>query len=263
MKIILLGIIISLFIIIGIIIGYFLRSNKKGVGIITGFLFSTLLIICLHDIGPKTFSMLKGASVLPNLQSFVGISDFQFIVVVISFVIGFLIIKLYDNFIPYHEHEAVHNHRHTSDRCYKNHLHHVGRITTPILFLYNIIQGMTLYAVASSDYKSGLILSIIIGICNLPVGLLVASSLQTSKSVATSSIVLILGPFIGGILMSTIASGISEVLVGTLLSAMLGMIFYLIVFELLGQIIHSNDKKSHIIGIVMGVVVMAFCIIIY
>ena len=56
-------------------------------------------------------------------------------------------------------------------------------------------------------------------------------------------------------------SPINEFLIGILISLTVGMMVYLCFMELLGQIIHSENKKTSIAGIVIGILVIAISIV--
>ena len=50
---------------------------------------------------------------------------------------------------------------------------------------------------------------------------------------------------------------LNDFVIGILISLTLGMIIYLIIFELLPHIMHSKNKKLSILGILIGIVVIA------
>ena len=49
---------------------------------------------------------------------------------------------------------------------------------------------------------------------------------------------------------------INDFVIGVLISLTLGMIIYLIIFELLPHIMHSKNKKLSMLGILIGIAVI-------
>ena len=62
--------------------------------------------------------------------------------------------------------------------------------------------------------------------------------------------------FIGGLLMALISSLISDFVIGILLCLTLGMIIYIVFFELLPHVLHSKNKVLSIIGILIGILII-------
>ena len=62
--------------------------------------------------------------------------------------------------------------------------------------------------------------------------------------------------FIGGLLMALISSLISDFVIGILLCLTLGMIIYIVFFELLPHVLHSKNKILSIIGILIGILII-------
>ena len=65
-----------------------------------------------------------------------------------------------------------------------------------------------------------------------------------------------LSTFIGGLLMLLISNLLNEFVMGILICITLGMLLYIIIFELIPHILHSKNKLLSIIGIVIGVLVI-------
>ena len=43
--------------------------------------------------------------------------------------IGIVVLKILDLFVPHHEHEAHHNHSHKTEKCHDEHLYHIGIVS--------------------------------------------------------------------------------------------------------------------------------------
>ena len=115
---------------------------------------------------------------------------------------------------------------------------------------------MTLYVTSTSDTKSGLLLMLAIGLHNIPLGIIISSTLQSKKEVIINSIVLSLSTFVGGSIALLISSSLPVLVEGLLLSITVGMIIYIVFDELLPQVIHSEDKKHSILGIIIGIIIL-------
>ena len=104
-------------------------------------------------------------------------------------------------------------------------------------------------------------MSLAIGIHNIPLGMVIASTFynKTNSKVKTIliSIIISLSTFVGGFL-GYICSGyvMSELMEGILLAVTLGMIVYITGFELLEQIKEIKEKRFSITIIILGIIVM-------
>ncbi len=242
----LLTLLVGIFIVVGIILGNKLKENKKFIDIAIGIAFGVMTILILLDIIPEAYEMLYNST-----KNIIGI-----IILIISTIIGFLILKLLDSFVPHHEHEALHHHKHKNEKCHNEHLEHVGILATIAIVIHNIIEGMTLYVTAYNNTKAGLLLCIAIGLHNIPLGIVISSTLQRKKELIINSVILALSTFTGGLIILLVNKLISDMLVGILLSITLGMIIYITFMELLPQIIFNKDKKDSFLGIGLGVVLI-------
>lgn len=177
-------------------------------------------------------------------------------ILLISGLDWFLGLKLLDSFVPHHEHESLHHHNHKNDKCHNEHLEHVGILASIAVIIHNIIEGMTLYVTTVQDFKSGILLCIAIGLHNIPLGIIISTTLQSKKEIIINSIVLSLSTFVGGLIVFFVSDIVSNGLVGILLSITFGMLSYIIILELLPQIIYNKNKKYNIFGIVLGVLII-------
>ena len=84
--------------------------------------------------------------------------------------LGILLLKLLDLFIPNHEHSNK-----------KNHLSHIGLMAVIALVTHNLIEGTVLYSSLNEDLNLGLLLGIGIGLHNIPMGMVVGSTLKDTN----------------------------------------------------------------------------------
>ena len=241
----LITLLVGLFILLGSILGNFFRKNKSLIDLSIGLAVGVMLLLLILDIIPESYELLSDSC-----------EKLGIVVLIVGALVGFILLKLLDKFVPHHEHESHHRHHHTDDKCHNKHLEHVGILASVAVIIHNIIEGMTLYVTSTSDTKSGLLLMLAIGLHNIPLGIIISSTLQSKKEVIINSIVLSLSTFVGGIIALLISSSLPVLVEGLLLSITVGMIIYIVFDELLPQVIHSEDKKHSILGIIIGIIIL-------
>lgn len=247
MKALLITLLVGLFILVGAILGNILKNNKKFIDISIGLALGVMILLLILDIIPEAYELLSDSI------------DYKLVtiaILLISGLFGFLGLKLLDSFVPHHEHESLHHHHHKNDKCHNEHLEHVGILASIAVIIHNIIEGMTLYVTTVQDFKSGILLCIAIGLHNIPLGIIISTTLQSKKEIIINSIVLSLSTFVGGLIVFFVSDIVSNGLVGILLSITFGMLSYIIILELLPQIIYNKNKKYNIFGIVLGVLII-------
>lgn len=244
-----LTLLVGLFILIGSIIGLNYKDNKKITDFSISIAFGVIISLILFEIIPETYETLSD-----------GMNTFRSIIVIIILsLIGIIALKVLDLFVPHHEHENHHHHKHSDEKCHDEHLYHIGIIASIAVIFHNLIEGMSLYLVTSTSISSGILLCIGVGLHNIPMGLVIFSTLTKSnfsKSKALRlSLIVSLATFLGGFIMF-ILGGVSELAEGILLGLTLGMLIYIAVFELAHQIYHMKDKKIAIVGTSIGIVLL-------
>lgn len=248
-----LTLVVGLFILIGSICALSLKNNKKVTDFIISLAFGVIISLACLEILPESIEILKAE---------IGIVR-GILAIIVLVLIGIFLLKILDMFVPHHEHEA-HHHNHKSSECHNEHLKHLGIMSSVAVILHNIIEGMSLYLIASKSLISGLLLCIGIGLHNIPMGLVISTTLINShynkgKSLKISLIVSI-STFIGGLFMALLG-GVSELLEGVLLGLTLGMLIYLSIFELLHQIYHMENKKQSRIGVSVGILLIIISVL--
>lgn len=166
--------------------------------------------------------------------------------------IGLFILIIIDKLIPHHEHDHHENDENKKEHI--EHIQHVSTITIIALLLHNIIEGMALYGVTSTDTKSGILMLLGIGLHNLPFGFQIANYKKDSKS-RFLLLMLILSGFIGGLIFLLFGS-ISPILEGIIISLTLGMLLHILLFELLKEVLEEINKKETIYGIILGIIIL-------
>lgn len=160
-------------------------------------------------------------------------------------VVGIVMLKLLDHFIPEHEGDEL---------TEQGNLVHIGVMSAIAIVLHNIVEGMTVYSVASLSLKSGISLAVGVGLHNIPMGMFIYSTIEHEGK---SRKILILGlsvlsTFVGGVLMALVGPLLGDSFVPYLTSIALGMVIYILVFELLPNVISAKNLKLGIPGSLLG-----------
>jgi len=250
-----LTLLVGLFILLGNVFASKFKDNKRFTDFSISFAFGVIVSLILLEVFPETYHVLSS-----ELSLFKTI-----LCIIILILIGIFLLKILDSFIPHHEHEAHHNHTHKNDNCHNEHLKHIGLISASAVIVHNIIEGMSLYLVSSNDIISGLFMCLGIGLHNIPMGLVIATTLYSSnyskKDITKICILVSLSTFVGGIIMFLLG-GVPSLIEGILLGITLGMLIYIAIFELFHQIYHMKNKKICNIGIGFGVFLLVSAIVI-
>ena len=162
---------VGLFILLGSIIGLNYKNNKRLTDFSISVAFGVIISLILFEILPETFEILKEE---------IGIFRCVVVITLLS-LIGIVLLKILDLFVPHHNHEVHHHHKHNVEKCHNDHLHHIGIISSIAVIFHNLIEGMSLYIVSSSNFLSGILLCVGIGLHNIPMGLVIVSTLAASN----------------------------------------------------------------------------------
>lgn len=231
---------LGIFIVIGALIALLANKKSKIVEFSIGLAFGVIVTLIITDLLPEIFETL----------------GFRYIYVwLIGMVAGFLILKIFDNFIPDH-----HEHKMSKEESNEN-LVHIGVMTSLALVLHNIIEGMAVYSSCLSDASFGIALTLGIGFHNIPLGMVISSSFYHStknfKKTIITVLIVSLSTFLGGFVMYLLKlTEISSMLLGVLLSLTLGMLIFIVIDELLPRISDIKNKKISCIGILVGVALL-------
>lgn len=251
----LLTLFVGIFILIGSLCGINYKSNKKLTDFSISMAFGVIIFLIIFSLVPETFEVLHEEVDATR----------TILAMILLTLIGIIILKVLDLFIPHHDHESHHNHEHKNNKCHNEHLHHIGIVSSVAIIIHNIIEGMSLYLVSSKSLLSGLLLCLGIGLHNIPMGLVIATTLiaanYTKEQTLKLSLIVSISTFIGGIIMFMIG-GVNSMVEGVLLGLTIGMLIYILIFELYEQIQNMKDKRIVRIGITMGSILIILSIII-
>lgn len=232
---------LGIFIFIGALIALLIKRKEKVVDFSLGLAFGVLI-------------MLGATHMLPEIIEHLGLKYIYFFIIFI--VVGYLILKLLDNFIPDHDDDGKMSTVHER----KENLVHIGIITSLAIVLHNIIEGMAVYSSIISNASLGMSLTLGIGFHNIPLGIVIAGAFhQSNQSISKTllSVILVsLSTFVGGLFMFFLGlTSISPLISGILLSTTLGMLIFITFTELFPRIKETKNKKQATIGILIGVLI--------
>lgn len=232
---------LGVFIIIGALVAFLIKRKERVVDFSLGLAFGVIVMLILTHMLPETIELL-------------GLKYIFFFL--IFTVVGYMILKLLDNFIPDHDDDG----KGMDKEELKENLIHIGVITSVALVLHNIIEGMAVYSTVLSDASLGLAVTLGIGFHNIPLGMVIAGTFYQSNENIYKSILSILlvslSTFAGGLIMFFLGlSTISPIVSGILLSTTLGMLIFISMTELLPRVKNSKNKKVTKLGILIGVLI--------
>lgn len=239
--------IIGLFFLIGFLVVHFVKRRKELTIISIGMAFTVMIGMLFLDLGPEIIEMMNEIELLLIYK----------VILVFGFIIlGIFLLKGIDYFIPHHYH--VH-HEKENEKEHNNHMFHIGLLTSISLIFHNILEGMSVYIITSENVMSGFLMMIAIGCHNIPFGIEIASSLKNEKNSKFRILImllLVLSSLFGALFLYIFGNLIPHLFEFMLLCVSSGMIFYITVFELLGEIKNYYKDKRLYVGILLGVLIL-------
>ena len=218
----------------------------------------TILVLITNKKEIKELSLGIAFSVIVLLITFELIPEalehINYLLVVLFSLVGIVIIKLLDLFVPQLEH--------TNN---VSHVYHIGIITSIALVIHNLIEGMALFTTLNSSFSIGILTGIGIGLHNIPMGMVIGSTLydknKNIKKTLLISLLISLSTFLGGLFIA-LFDIVNSYVTGILLSLTIGVLIYMAFFELLEHLKHQN-KKVTIIGLFIGILIFLISLLIH
>ncbi len=237
----------GLFFLGGLIINK-LSHNKKALSTFSIALAAVVMLgLIIFDLAPE---------LLENITSYSLLNKFIFCFLTIG--IGLLILKVLDIFIPHHHHD----HKEIKDdlKDHNANIYHIGLITSIALILHNIIEGGTIYLNSLIDLKTGLIIALGVGLHNIPLGMEIMTTLaldqKKTKEKIIPIILITLSTSLGALLVILMKVNSSGLFISSLIGITIGMLGYLIVFELFKEIKNNIKNKYTLMGILIGIIII-------
>lgn len=246
----LLTLLLGIFIILGALIVFLTKNNDKFIQFSISLAFGVILMLILTDLIPEAYEVVDSGSII-----------YDTLYIIIGASIGFILLKILDHFVPDHDDDL--NTDSDDDKNFK----HIGMVASIALVIHNIVEGMAIYLLVNSDLKAGLMACIGVGLHNIPLGMVISSAFYKASKNKKNTIWIILGislsTFIGGLLIFFLPFvNIMELIEKVSLTLTLGMLFYILIMELLSKIIHTKEKKVTFLGIILGFLLLTITLFI-
>lgn len=228
---------LGFFIIIGVIIAFFLKKQKKVLDFIFAFALSIVTMLILVDLLGHTIEHL-------------GIRHIYLFILFTC--LGLLIFKIIDDFVPEHEDNKMNKLEENKN------IVHIGFLATIALIIHNFVEGMAIYLTSANDLNLGIMMALGVGLHNIPLGIIITTTLTNERNTFKylfCIISLFLSSFIGGLLLYLLSiNTVSDIVIGSLLALTIGMLLYIIIFELYPKVKKTTNKKITLIGLISGVI---------
>lgn len=247
LNVLLLSTLSGLFFLFGFLITKLFNKNDKLNILSTSMALVVMLGMLFLDLLPEVIELSEKFSKNSNKRIFF---------IILFIILGVLILKIFDLFLPHHEH----NHDNEKKKDHTNHEQHVGLIISLSLIMHNLLEGMSMYMVGISNIKAGLLMSIGVGLHNLPLGIEISSDIKNCilKKKLFILFGLVTSTFLGSLIMSLLNNNISNIFMFPLLSVASGMIIYIALFELLMDVLRYKKEKYTYYGLLIGTIIVLF-----
>lgn len=181
--------------------------------------------------------------IIPEMIEAVKEGEIPLLYCLLFTLLGLGILFFLDRFVPEHG---------------EGNLTHIGIMSTLAVAIHNIVEGMSVYSVAAQSLSSGALLAFGVALHNIPMGMLIYSTTRNEKIGRRIIIVSVssLSTFLGGVVMAQLESSMTPLILEILSSLALGMVIYILFFELLGDILRSKRKLYSLLWIIVGLAVV-------
>ena len=246
-----LTLLLGVFIVVGAFIVFLTKNNAKFIDFSIALAAGVIFMLLWIDILPEAYEVIEASN-----------GGWKALYILAGALIGFCLLKGLDHFIPDHDDDLT-----TSSDDEAN-LKHISLISSIALVLHNIVEGMAVYTLTISDFTAGVMASLGVGLHNIPLGMVIASTFyQTTndKKKTWGLIALIsLSTFLGGVNVYVFHfMEIMNVIKAISLTLTLGMLLYILMMELLPKMIHSKNKKITTSGFLLGVILLLLTLLMH
>ena len=234
---------LGFFIILGALIVFYTDNNDKFIEFSISLASGVILMLIAFDLVPEMIEVVPYKGWFKYFAIFSGIG------------FGFILLKVLDKFIPDHDDDE------TTDEDDQRNLEHIGLMSTIALIIHNIVEGMAIYMLATSDMKAAFITCIGIGLHNIPMGMVIASAFyqqnESKKKTFTILGAVSLSTFVGGLSMFLFKLGkYVDILEAISITLTIGMLLFILIMELIPKMKRSKDKRITSAGFLTGIVLL-------
>lgn len=240
---------LGIFIILGAVVVFYLKNSEKFITFSVSLATSVIMMLIVTELIPEVFEH----------SPFTGI--FKYIVIVIGVAFGFTLLLVLDKFIPDHEDDE------TTTKDDQKNLEHIGLVSSIALVVHNVVEGMAIALLASKDVMAAFTASIGVGLHNIPLGMIIASSFYEQNKSKKKTLIVVgavsLSTFLGGLIISFLpVRNYIEMVEAISLALTIGMLLFILILELLPKTLKSKDKKVSGYGFAIGVILMVIALFI-
>lgn len=235
---IIITIILGIFMLIGVAVVKLVHNSKVIEQLSIAIALGTMSSLVILELIPEIWETFQGKNL---------------IFAALAIGIGIAGLKLLDRFIPDHE-EGTEESQEQSDAT----MIHIGIISAIAIILHNIVEGMAVYSITTESFKVGILVALGVGLHNIPMGMLMYSTLEKESRKKRFIILAMaaISTFIGGLAMALVSPVLNEFVIGILICIALGMLLYIIIFELIPHLIHCKNWRLTVPGLLVGVVII-------
>lgn len=228
---------LGLFFIIGILIVKWYPDKEEVEERAVAVALGALIVMALLDLLPELLEEANG----------------MFVSRIIAVVVGVLILVALDHFVPEHNEDSKEGTETTEEN-----MEHIGLMAAIAIVLHNCIEGMTVYNIALNSISSGISLTLGIGLHNIPMGMLIYAAVKEEHSMKKYAVLFlsVFSTFFGGLLMNGIYHLIPEFPLWTVTGITLGMVLYIVLFELLPAFRRSRRDKTNVVALLIGAAIV-------
>jgi ZIP family zinc transporter len=225
----------------------------------------SLLGIFVRKPGPRFMALTLGFSGgVMILVSFVellqgGIEAVGFAPAHLAFFGGMVVMFLIDALIPHH---YMAEHHRTGEESHNSQLLKTGLFVALGIGIHNFPEGMASFAGALEDPSLGIAIAVAIAIHNIPEGLAVSAPVYAAtgsrgKAFLWSFLSGVAEPIGAGLAAAVLLPFLNETLLGFVLAAVAGIMVFISLDELVPVARSFGEEHLSIVGVVVGMVVMA------
>lgn len=228
--------VLGIFVLAGACVAGFAKDEQRICDLSVAVALGAIVVLLVCDLAPEA---LEGTEVI------------GWPVTLLAAAIGFAVLVALDRFLP--ESPSAHHDSHANSTAL-----HISIATTIALSVHNIIEGMSVYGVASQSVATALMLAFGIGIHNIPMGMIVYSGVRRQPVFKR---ILVLGlaalsTFLGGLIMFAAGPSITENVVAFMVAVTIGLLLYIVICELLPHVIRANSRPLAVAGVLAGAAIV-------
>lgn len=228
--------VLGIFVLLGAAIAGFAKNEHRVSELSVAVALGAIVMLLVLDLLPETFE---------------GIEHIGWLGTVIAIVVGFGALALLDRFLPDSSLAQHGGHGHAQPH---GSALHVSVAVVIALTVHNIIEGMSVYGVATQSITAAFLLAFGIGIHNMPMGMIIYSGVR-DQSLGRRIVILAiaaLSTFLGGLVMFMLGTTVDDHIVHFMIALTVGLLLYIVVCELVPHAIRTDNAKLTIVGLLVG-----------